>query len=117
MESTVDFIARVCHEVNKAYCEAIGDFTQLSWADAPEWQRESARKGVQYALDNPTVTPEQMHQAWMGDKIAAGWVYGEVKDPHTRTHPCLVPYAELPERQRTKDHLFRAVVQQLGGCD
>ncbi len=38
-------IARVCHEVNKAYCEALGDNSQPTWEDAPEWQRSSARMG------------------------------------------------------------------------
>ena len=28
-------IARVCHEVNRAYCKALGDESQLPWVDAP----------------------------------------------------------------------------------
>ncbi len=28
-------IARVAHLVNKAYCEALGDFSQPEWEDAP----------------------------------------------------------------------------------
>ena len=39
-------IAKVAHEVNRAYCEALGDTSQLSWEDAPEWQKASARAGV-----------------------------------------------------------------------
>jgi len=27
-------IAKVCHEANRAYCESIGDNSQLSWEDA-----------------------------------------------------------------------------------
>ena len=27
-------IARVCHEVNRAYCQAIGDNSQPTWEDA-----------------------------------------------------------------------------------
>lgn len=28
-------VARICHEVNRAYCEALGDTSQVSWEDAP----------------------------------------------------------------------------------
>ena len=31
---------------NRAYCQMIGDNSQSTWEDAPEWQKQSARKGV-----------------------------------------------------------------------
>lgn len=34
-------IAQVAHEINKAYCEAIGDNSQVSWENAPERQKDS----------------------------------------------------------------------------
>ena len=40
-------IAIICHEANKIYCESLGDNSQESWEDAPEWQRASAIDGVQ----------------------------------------------------------------------
>lgn len=46
-------IAQVAHELNKAYCESIGDTSQPSWAGAPEWQKSSAIGGVSFHLDNP----------------------------------------------------------------
>jgi len=106
-------IARVAHEINRAYCEACGDHSQPAWEDAPEWQRESAIQGVIFALVNPDNTPEQMHERWMKHKAADGWVYGPVKDAILKTHPCMRPYSELPAEQRAKDHLFRAVVRSL----
>ena len=112
-----EFIARTCHEVNRAYCESIGDTTQVPWGDAEPWQRDSAVRGVEYAFANPDVTPEQQHEAWSQDKLAAGWVYGPVKDTEQKTHPCLVSYADLPKEQQVKDHLFRAVVQALCSVD
>ena len=33
----VEQIAQVAHELNKAYCESLGDNSQPSWEDAPEW--------------------------------------------------------------------------------
>lgn len=107
----VDSTARACHEANKRYCESIGDTSQVDWEVAPDSVKQSAYSGVIYALENPEVTPEQMHMNWRRDKIKAGWIYGPVKNEVTRTHPCLVNYSELPEEQRTKDDIFIMVVQ------
>jgi hypothetical protein len=103
-------IAQVAHEVNRAYCLGIGDASQKSWEEAEQWQRDSAVKGVEYKANNLSATPEDQHEAWSQSKIADGWVYGEVKDAEKKTHPCLVPYSELPMDQRVKDYLFVAVV-------
>lgn len=105
-------IAKVAHEVNRAYCTAIGDDSQPEWDVAPEWQRESAIAGVQAHLDG-ALTPEESHESWSAVKLAEGWTYGEVKDPEAKTHPCLVPYSDLPLEQRVKDYLFGAVVRSL----
>ena len=51
--------ARICHEVNRAYCASIGDSSQVSWDEAEDWQRDSAVKGVLFAIENPDVTPKQ----------------------------------------------------------
>ena len=83
------------------------------WFSAPDWQRDSAIDGVTHALDNPNAGPEDSHQNWWAGKIADGWVYGEVKDPVAKTHPCMVPYSKLPEFQRKKDALFLAIVRAL----
>lgn len=108
-----DQIARVCHEVNRAYCSSIGDTSQPAYEDAPTWQKDSAVAGVRAILDNPATTPEQSHEGWMAQKAADGWTFGPVKDADAKTHPCFVPYNELPLAQRTKDYLFGAVVRSL----
>ena len=110
---TVTEIARVCHEANRALCEAVGDDSQLPWGAADDWQRESAIKGVQFAIANPSATPEDQHAAWMHDKQADGWRWGVFKDAGQKTHPCLVAYRDLPLEQRAKDHVFRALVEVL----
>lgn len=106
-------IARVAHQVNKSYCESIGDFSQVDWEDAPEEIRRSAIDGVTYHLNNPEVTPEDSHKNWMRFKIESGWVYGEEKDLEKKTHHCLVDYNQLPLEQRTKDHIFKSIVTSL----
>ena len=106
-------IARVCHEVNKAYCEALGDRTQVLWEDAPEWQRQSAINGAQLHLDNPNLSAAASHDAWKKEKLEQGWTYGRVKDEVKKEHPCIVPFSELPPEQRAKDFIFRGVVHAI----
>jgi hypothetical protein len=106
----IEQIARVCHEVNRAYCVSLGDDSQVPWQDAPDWQRTSAMNGVRGHLSGVISSPEQAHEAWLAEKQATGWTYGPVKDPAAKTHPCIRPYADLPVEQRTKDALFGAVV-------
>ena len=103
--------ARAAHEANRAYCIAIGDLSQKPWDEAEQWQRDSAIRGVIVALQG--ATPGRQHEAWMADKLRDGWVYGEVKDPIAKTHPCLVAYEDLPLAQRQKDALYITVVRGM----
>lgn len=108
---SIEQIARVCHEANRGYCESIGDFSQVEWSKAPDWQQQSAIEGVQRAMEGATL--EELHASWSEAKRRDGWVYGDIKDAENKTHPCLVPYDELPIEQRRKDALFLAVVNAL----
>lgn len=106
----IERTARICHEVNRAWCERNGDMSQPTWDQAPNWQRESALNGVCFHYENPRAGDSGSHDNWMAEKVAAGWIYGEVKDPDAKTHPCLVPFETLPADQQFKDRLFRTIV-------
>jgi len=107
----IERAARLAHEANRQYCRMIGDDTQIAWEVAPEWQKASARVGVEAILDHPGMTPEQSHGNWYDYKKADGWVWGEVKNVERKEHPCMVPYSQLPITQRFKDYLFQSVVR------
>lgn len=109
----IEKIAAVAHDVNRAYCLALGDTGTPMWKHAPAWQRESAVKGVEFYIANPGATLEQSHEEWLQRKLADGWRHGDVKDAERKTHPCCVPYALLPVEQRAKDYIFGAVVRAL----
>lgn len=114
MKLSLEQVAQVCHEVNRAYCAALGDTSQPAWAEAPEWQRASARMGADLHL-MADVGPEASHIAWMQQKMDEGWKYGEVKNPAMKEHPCMVPFSQLPREQQAKDFIFRGVVHALKG--
>ena len=52
-----------------------------------------------------------VHDVWAQGRIAEGWTYGEQRDDKKRTHPCLVPYEELPDAEREYDR--QTAVQTL----
>lgn len=112
----IEAIAKVCHEVNRAYCEALGDISQVPWELAPAWQRESARMGVDLHLVGD-FGPEASHISWMKQKLDDGWTYGPEKNAELKQHPCMMPFTYLPKEQQAKDYIFRAVVHALRGYE
>lgn len=109
----IEDIARIAHEVNRAFCEAIGDHSQPVWREAPNWQKDSAYFGVTYLIDTPQANAGDSHREWMLHKHHDGWKYGPVKNPAIKEHPCMVPYEDLPAEQKVKDALFHAIVRGL----
>jgi hypothetical protein len=103
-------IAELAHETNRVYCRLLGDNSQPSWQDAPDWQKKSAISGVEFHLKNPGASPSLSHEEWLKTKKAEGWKYGPVKDPEKKEHPCCVSYDLLPLEQRIKDILFISIV-------
>jgi RyR domain len=43
------------------------------------------------------------HEIWASERLRDGWTFGPVRDDTKRQHPCLVPYAQLPEREQDYD--------------
>jgi len=113
MTDKVASIAKVCHEVNRAYCLALGDTSQVPWEDAPDWQRNSAMHGVEEIMENPDLPASSSHEGWLKEKYDTGWKYGRVKNADTKEHPCCVPFEELPADQKAKDYIFGAVAREL----
>lgn len=46
---------------------------------------------------------KNVHEVWAETRIKQGWTYGEQRDDKLKTHPCLVPYEELPEDEKEYD--------------
>lgn len=113
-EEKIELLARIAHEANRAYCLSLGDLSQAPWDEAPDWQKQSAIAGVKGALAGNT--PEESHKSWVAHKLADGWVYGPVKDPEKKTHPCMVSYEYLPPDQLKKDAIFTLVIRAVAGA-
>ena len=108
-------VAQVCHEANRAFQEVQDDPrvpVSKPWESLDTETRNSVIDGVR-AMRRDGLTAAESHENWVRYKVSHGWVYGAVKDTVVKTHPCLVPYEELPVDQRVKDHLFRSIVWAL----
>lgn len=46
---------------------------------------------------------KNVHEVWSLNRMNDGWTYGPVRDDATKKHPGLVPYEELPEREKDYD--------------
>ncbi len=111
-QGTLEHIARIAHEVNRGYCQSLGAIDVPHWEECTPEHRRSMCEGVEMHLAGFR-SPEAAHEAWMAKKWADGWVWGEEKSDEDKTHPCLVPFRQLPPTQKAKDYIFRAVVHAL----
>ena len=46
---------------------------------------------------------KNVHDVWSETRISQGWTYGEQRDDALKTHPCLIPYEELPDSEKEYD--------------
>lgn len=54
-------------------------------------------------------SPEELHDDWVLAYATMGWTYGEVRDPVAKTHPDMVPFNMLEQREQDKDAVFVAL--------
>lgn len=111
--------AKTCeavHEAIRALQTAFGEQVLPAWADASPEDRAATLNMVNEIHRTPGITPEKIWSAWAANKVANGWVYGEVKDTGAKTHPCLVDdYSKLSEAQKAKDYVVHAIVRTMFG--
>jgi ryanodine receptor 2 len=46
---------------------------------------------------------KNVHDVWSETRISQGWTYGPQRDDTLKTHPCLIPYEELPDSEKEYD--------------
>lgn len=46
---------------------------------------------------------KNVHEVWASKRMEEGWTYGFERNDKDMTHPCLVPYEELPEAEKEFD--------------
>lgn len=49
------------------------------------------------------VLAKNVHEVWAQSRISQGWHYGVKRDDTAKTHPCLIPFEDLPEVEKDYD--------------
>lgn len=50
------------------------------------------------------------HSIWVELRQSEGWIYGPERNDVLKTHPCIVPFDELPESEREYDRRISSEV-------
>lgn len=48
---------------------------------------------------------ENAHENWSKQRMKDGWTFGEKRDNDAKTHPDLIPYAELSDPEKEYDRI------------
>ena len=48
---------------------------------------------------------KNVHENWAAQRMREGWIFGETRDDTQKTHPCLIPYEELPDTEKEYDRI------------
>ena len=84
----------------------------VPWNEREEAFRSQFIKVIERQCgDHRSRSPEELHGSWMQSYFAMGWVYGDKYDREQKTHPDLVPYADLGQLERDKDAVFVALCE------
>lgn len=105
--------AMLAHELNRAYCTAIGDTVPAQWDKCHVSLQQSAVNGALFWMEHPDAPPSAGHDAWMAARADAGWRLGAKKDEVEKTHPNMRPFEALTKEQEMKDILFRGVIKSV----
>lgn len=82
------------------------------WNEREEPFKEQFLKVIERQCgDQRSKSPEELHGSWMQAYFAMGWKYGERYSREEKTHPDLVPYADLGQLERDKDAVFVALCE------
>ena len=46
---------------------------------------------------------EHAHEIWAQQRLKDGWKFGPARNDERKEHPCLVPYANLPDSEKQYD--------------
>lgn len=75
--------------------------------------KASTLRSVEFVRDHPDTSAEAQHEQWLAQRLSDGWTLGEVRDEDAKTHPMLIPFADLPDYEVRKDELVTAIVKAL----
>ena len=111
IDKAMSDVARVVYEANRAYCATMGDYTLQPWDLIGRAEKDSWKLGAAHYVKASGCSPAELHNVWFEEQVKEGWSLGPEIDFAHKTHPCLLPWFQLPVDQRMRALLFYHVVQ------
>lgn len=82
----------------------------VEWADREDAFKKQFLEVIERQCgEQRSKSPEELHGSWMQAYFAMGWKYAYEYSRENKTHPDLVPYADLGQLERDKDAVFVAL--------
>lgn len=129
--SPSELLAQMIHENYLRTLTSADAPAARPWSELPARYRSSTRLQAQsmdfklaalgYTMTAALAAPDELaaaieaqierlaeaeHRRWMTEKRLAGWTHGASRNEAAKTHPCLVPFAALPETEKEKDRVM-----------
>lgn len=105
-----DKICELCHLANNELMIANNETPCGNWDTLDSHLKQMTRDSVSVIIDKPNITAEDIHNTWMTNKAKDGWVYGDIKDANKKTHPLMIPFADMNAIDKAKDQSFIDIV-------
>ena len=84
----------------------------VPWEEREEPFKAQFRKVIERQCSElRSRSPEELHGSWMQSYFAMGWSFGLTYSRENKTHPDLIPYADLGQLERDKDAVFIALCE------
>ena len=102
----------IAHRINDVTCWIPRPDGSLpnEWSELSDEQQNHAINAVKEIYNSEPKTAEELHELWMKPLLATSWKTGEY-NIIKRTHPCLMPFNELPDSEKLKDILWQKMTE------
>jgi hypothetical protein len=113
MENLTERRSRFVYDAARLAAQAAGaPIVPVPWDEREKAFRDQFRRVIERQCgEQRSRSPEELHGSWMQAYFAMGWVYGPEYSRERKTHPDLVPYADLGQLERDKDAVFVALCE------
>ena len=113
METLTERRARFVYEGARLAAQAaIAPIIPLPWDEREEAFKKQFFDVIERQCGGQrSKSPEELHGSWMQAYFAMGWEFGIEYSQENKTHPDLVPYADLEKLEQDKDAVFVALCE------
>ena len=102
----------------KYHCDSIdqpSEPVKEYWHHALQEQQDMMIKTVIFIFKNPNATLSEIHNNWMDNKKADGWIFGTWYDWERQITPKLIPYHQLTRRHQQTVRIIKDCVEEIRG--